>query len=105
VRPWAGNGANGMMAPVPRYHADDPRSAIERPVESSGTTHGIAGAVGGQLAGAFYGESRSPIEWRTKPARRPMVVTPAECLSRGHPLSRIHPLVMVILDRVWRIFR
>ena len=43
------------------------------------------GAVYGQLAGAFYGESGIPIEWRQKVAHRNLIAALAEGL---HRLSR-----------------
>lgn len=72
-QPWctdpnaAGNGSLMRLAPVPMYYAADPRTAMERAGESSGTTHGATAAIdscryfGGLIAGALQGASKEEL--------------------------------------------
>lgn len=63
----AGNGSLMRLAPVPLFHAGDPRAAIERSADSSRTTHGATVAVdacrymGALIAGAARGASKDEL--------------------------------------------
>lgn len=79
----AGNGSLMRLAPVPMFHAGDPRQAIELSAKSSKTTHGAAtavdacryyaaliiGALRGEVKEALLSDHYSPVEgyWEAHP--------------------------------------
>lgn len=63
----AGNGSLMRLAPVPLFFARDPRKAIEKPEESSRTTHGARAAIDASryfaalILGAINGEDKETL--------------------------------------------
>ena len=65
------------------HDAKDFREAVLRAV-NLGDDADTTGAVCGQLAGAYWGESRIPVEWRDGLARPEMIEKAIEGLLKGN---------------------
>jgi ADP-ribosyl-[dinitrogen reductase] hydrolase len=100
----AGNGSLMRLAPVPLFHARQPRKAIERSGDSSRTTHGAVEAVdacrylAALLVGALHGASKeellaehySPVPgfWQEAPLAPKIAVVAGGSFRRDPPEIR-----------------